>query len=69
MPHRQHADYFSEVCVCVCVRACVHGCVSVMVISRPDWQRAIKLGAVSTEGKIVLECVEMQQPSNGKQII
>lgn len=45
------------------------GCVSVTVISRPDWQRAMKLGAVSTEGKIVLECVEMQELSNGKQII
>lgn len=45
------------------------GCVSVTVISRPDWQRAMKLWAVSAEGKMVLECVEMQKMSSGKQII
>lgn len=42
---------------------------SIMVISRPDWQRGMKLEAVSTEGEMVLKCVDMQKQSNGKQII
>lgn len=36
------------------------GCVSVTVISRPDWEREMKLGAVSTGGGVALECAAMQ---------
>lgn len=39
------------------------GCVFVTVISRPDWEREMKLGAVSTGmggGGVALECAAMQ---------
>lgn len=41
------------------------GCVFVTVISRPDWEREMKLGAVSTGmggvgGGVTLECAAMQ---------